>query len=808
MEPSVSVLSHPAKQNPLIHVLLVEDDLGAQQLVRRTLSRAEGSEDFVLEMARDLASAAKAIQSNRFDNILLDLALPDSHGVETVRKVRQLARDIPILVLSALSEPEYGLKAIQSGADYYLPKGIIAQQFLGPSIRYCIERKRLQSIAAQADLERSSSESPSALPSQSDDLQWQLQQARKQNQELESLLQRIRQDFMTIFDAAPASIWYRDLHGVILRANRAAAQQTGLSVREIVGHNYFDLFNESDGRIHDQQVIQTGIPQFGLVRRLEMPTGPRWLQSDRIPYRQSDGRIGGLIVFEQDVTLRKLAEEALVRSNARIKQINADLQQAAMQAQQANSAKSEFLASMSHEIRTPMNAIIGFSDLLLDEPLTDSQKKFARTIVDCSHGLLNLINDILDLSKIEAGKLDIEWLSCNLHDLLNEIAALFEAAILEKGLTLDTDIDPAAPQQITTDPGRLKQCLVNLVSNAVKFTESGSVRIRLRPDSTAPDAAVCIEISDTGIGIESGLIDSIFSPYVQADPSTTRRSGGTGLGLTITQKLIHLLGGQIQVSSNPGKGSVFSLVLPSQPMSLQPTRVEPDMNSTLSDSPPAVTDPLNTAPMLARILVIEDDSANQMMISAMLHRLGYEAECVSDPDIALQTAQSQPFDLILMDRHLGDRDGLEITRQLRRDKLEIPIVLVTADTHRTLQTESVAAGCTACILKPVTRPQIRDILRTLLPGRTRKEGGDSRIPNLIRQLSGLLDSGCRYRAMRLIQCLMFACRAADLSGPLQEAETLLGQVASEQWDTARQTLARMENTITSQVPQVLSAAPG
>ena len=149
MEPSTSGFPHPTTQKPQIHVLLVEDDLGAQQLVRHALTRMEGTEEYVLEMAQDLASATKAIQSRRFDNILLDLALPDSHGVETVSKVRQMARDIPILVLSALSEPEYGIKAIQSGADYYLPKGTIAQQFLGPSIRYCIERKRLQSTAAR-----------------------------------------------------------------------------------------------------------------------------------------------------------------------------------------------------------------------------------------------------------------------------------------------------------------------------------------------------------------------------------------------------------------------------------------------------------------------------------------------------------------------------------------------------------------------------------------------------------------------------------------------------------------------------------
>ena len=613
---------------------------------------------------------------------------------------------------------------------------------------------------------------------------------------------------MTIFDAAPAMIWYRDLHGVILRANQAAAQRAGLSVREIVGQNYFDLFNETDERIHDRQVIQSGIPQFGFVRRIESPTGLQWLQTDRILYRHPDGQIGGLIVFEQDITQRKLAEEALVQSNARIEQMNADLQKAALQAEQANSAKSEFLASMSHEIRTPMNAIIGFSELLLDEPLTDSQQKFAQTILDCSHSLLNLINDILDFSKIEAGKLDIEWLPCDLPDLLNEIAAIFKAVTSEKGLTLDIRIDPAAPRQITTDPGRLRQCVVNLVSNAVKFTESGSVRIRLRSQSPSPDRMLCIEVVDTGIGIDPERIDSLFNPYVQADRSTSRRFGGTGLGLAITQKLIHLLGGRIQVVSNPGKGSSFSLILPEQSKSQKPSHVEKDQQSPSAALPPAVAGPLHAMPPRARILVIEDNSANQMMMRVMLSRLGYEVECVSNPDKALQKVRTQSFDLIMMDRHLGDRDGLDVVRQLRRDKLEIPIVLVTADTHPTIHSDSIAAGCNACILKPVTRQQICDILRTLLPGRTRKDGCDFRIHNLIRQLSGLLDSASRYRAIRLIQCLTTACRDADLSGPLQDAETLLEQVVAEQWDSARQTLARMENTMTSQVPQVLSAATG
>ncbi len=266
-----------------------------------------------------------------------------------------------------------------------------------------------------------------------------------------------------------------------------------------------------------------------------------------------------------DITERRQMEEELRIINGRLKKAIEKANDMARQAAAANTAKSEFLANMSHEIRTPMNAIIGFSDILSDEPLNQDQYEYVKTIRDASSSLLAIINDILDFSKIESNKLNIELIDCDLRELLGAIDSMLRQSAKQKNLEFAVIGSDQLPAKIKTDPTRLRQCLVNLVNNAIKFTKTGHVYIRVSAHSENARPFVRFDVEDTGIGIPPDKLNVIFEPYRQADGSTTRQYGGTGLGLTITKKLATHLGGSISVSSEINKGSVFSLQIPMEP---------------------------------------------------------------------------------------------------------------------------------------------------------------------------------------------------------------------------------------------------
>ena len=395
----------------------------------------------------------------------------------------------------------------------------------------------------------------------------------------------------------------------------------------------------------------------------------------------------------------------------------------------ANRSKSEFVANMSHEIRTPMTAILGFTDVLLGGLSNPEDIEAAETIKRNGNHLLAIINDILDLSKIEAGKLDVERIPCSLCQLVDETVALLGVRAEAKGLTLTAEYDGAVPETIATDPTRLRQILFNLVGNACKFTESGSVRIVVRlVEARFGTHNLEFSIQDTGIGMTEEQIARIFTPFIQGESSTSRRFGGTGLGLTISRRLAGMLGGDITVSSLPGQGSTFVATVATGP--LDGIRMV-DASQLSAAGQERSPEPIRKSKVAldCRILLVEDGPDNQRLISFFLTKAGADVTLAENGQEAFHRVlaewpgrdsstddPAEPFDLILMDIQMPVMDGHEATRRLRKSGWQGPIIALSAHAMEHEIDRILEAGCDDYMGKPIQRDKLLALIAQYVNG--------------------------------------------------------------------------------------------
>jgi len=413
-----------------------------------------------------------------------------------------------------------------------------------------------------------------------------------------------------------------------------------------------------------------------------------------------------------DVTEFQDVEDHLIQEKAEAESANERLRTDALRMKKASAAKSDFLAFMSHEIRTPLSSIMGMLDLALDEDISDRLQDYLETSRTSAHALLDIINDLLDHSKIEAGKMSLEILSCDLEDLLCDIEAILRPQLAEKHLDFDICFETPVPCTLQTDPTRLRQCLINLVGNAIKFTERGHVHILLSCGTLDGQSVIRLAVEDTGSGIPRDRQAAIFDAFTQAHASTARKYGGAGLGLSITTQLVSLLGGTLSLDSTPGKGSRFAITLPVETNGKLPTLNAFPSRSRQQGSPKAAAD---LPP--GHILVAEDDPVSQKTIQALLVREGLQVTLVGDGQDAVTMAGSQCFDLILMDMSMPTLSGTEATQTLRAQGKTTPIVALTAGVTQQDRDRALKAGCNDHLPKPINREQLRETLRYYLSGK-------------------------------------------------------------------------------------------
>ena len=552
-------------------------------------------------------------------------------------------------------------------------------------------------------------ERDAALKGAKDDLELRVQARTQELQgevnermRAEEALSDERKVLRALIDNVPDFMYVKDSECRFLVANVSVAKQMGAkTTEELLGKDDFDFYpREAAAAFYEaeKRVIRSGQAEVNREEAgLDSHGNASQILTTQVPMRDKNGRVTGLVGIGCDITHIKKAQE--------------EMQRAREAAEAASRAKSEFLANMSHEIRMPLNGVMGMTDLALETELTVEQREYLETVKMSGDSLLTVINDILDFSKIEAGKIDLEAVDFNLRENLESTLKTLAMRADEKGLELLCEVAPEVPEMLRGDPVRVRQIVVNLVGNAIKFTDSGEIAVRVHVEGReGPDCICLFTVSDTGIGIPEGKRHLIFEPFSQADTSTTRKYGGTGLGLTISTRLVQMMGGRIWVESEVGHGSQFHFTARLGAANANEIKLGTAV-------PPEVLRGV-------RVLVVDDNRTNRRILEGMMLRWEMKPSSVDGGVAALvQLAEAreagEPYELILTDMHMPDMDGFALVEKIRQrpELATATIMMLTSAGHRGDAARCQELGVSAYLLKPIRQSELREAVARVLGAR-------------------------------------------------------------------------------------------
>jgi signal transduction histidine kinase/DNA-binding response OmpR family regulator len=675
--------------SPLL-ILVVDDEPAHAEAIRRAFSSV--SANVVVAFASTLRAYRSAIAARPPDIALLDLYLPDGRAVDVLTSPAEEGT-FPILVMTSLGNERVAVETMKAGALDYLVK----------------------SPQALADMPRSVDR---ALR------EWRLRRERKESEEkILRLTELLEQSQMLAHVGGYENhirqgviYWTDETHRI-----HGTNPETYVPSIETVRNHYAP---ECQAML--DTAFQTAIKSGrGFDIELEvLPAKDRrtWVRHTCTAILE-DGETVKLVGALQDITERKQAEAQLIEANCQLERATARANDLAAQAETANAAKSEFLANMSHELRTPMHGVLGMLGLLRDTSLGPEQRQLAETAQANAESLLGLLDNILDFSRIEAGKVILETLDFDLRSLLDEVSDLLAPSARSKSVEYNCVIASDLPVVLRGDRGRLRQVLVNLIGNAFKFTECGNVTLRAGLLREGDDGSVvtCFSVTDTGIGIAADMLPVIFRKFTQEDASTTRRHGGTGLGLAISKQLVELMGGKLAVDSTKGKGSTFRFTLalarPNRHPESAPEFREASRQGVEADIGRADLVPPRDA---LRVLVAEDNPTNQAVATGILSRLGLKADVVPNGTAAVKALENFPYALVLMDVQMPELDGIETTGIIRDPQSrvldhQIPVIAMTAHVRQSDRDRCLKAGMNAFVSKPFSYSDLAKVLGEWLP---------------------------------------------------------------------------------------------